>query len=194
MTHSQLIEAALALVVLVAGAFGYGRRRGGGSGGSGGRSGRGSGTDRPRPRPRIPRPGPRAGRPPAAPSRSSKRAPSRLPEPREIWWAEVPFEDGPGSKDRPCLVLHRGATTATVLKITSKHHTERPGVLSLPRVRSATASTAPAGWRPTRPARSRWPTSAAASARWTAGSGAGSRKPWPDRRAGRLSRRAGSRR
>jgi mRNA-degrading endonuclease toxin of MazEF toxin-antitoxin module len=65
------------------------------------------------------------------PSRAG-RAPSRLPEPREIWWARVPFEDGPGAKDRPCLVLRRGARTATVLKITSKHHAERPGVLPLP--------------------------------------------------------------
>ena len=112
MTHAQLVEAGAALVVLVAAALGYGRKRRGGS----------------------------SGRPPAGPSRGSSRprskasgrAPSRLPEPREIWWAEVPFEDGPGSKDRPCLVLHRRAGTATVLKITSKHHAERPGVLALP--------------------------------------------------------------
>jgi mRNA-degrading endonuclease toxin of MazEF toxin-antitoxin module len=55
-----------------------------------------------------------------------------VPAPREIWWADVPFEDGPGSKDRPCLVLQVHARTATVVKITSKHHTERPGVLALP--------------------------------------------------------------
>ncbi|WP_035848879.1 type II toxin-antitoxin system PemK/MazF family toxin [Kitasatospora azatica] len=54
------------------------------------------------------------------------------PAPREIWWAEVPFEDGPGSKDRPCLVLRVHGRTATVVKITSKHHAERPGVLALP--------------------------------------------------------------
>jgi mRNA-degrading endonuclease toxin of MazEF toxin-antitoxin module len=130
MTHTQLLEAALALVVLVAGAFGVDRKRRGGS------PRRPSGEGRPRPRPRAPRAVPRPGsgttRPPAGPSRAAKRAPSRLPEPREIWWAEVPFEDGPGSKDRPCLVLHRGASTATVLKITSKHHAERPGVLPLP--------------------------------------------------------------
>jgi mRNA-degrading endonuclease toxin of MazEF toxin-antitoxin module len=131
MPQAQLLEAGLALVVLVglvvllAGLVGYGRKRGGGST-------RPSRDGRPRPRPRMPRPGPRASRPPAGPSRRDRRAPSRLPEPREIWWAEVPFEDGPGSKDRPCLVLRRGTGTATVLKITSKHHTERPGVLPLP--------------------------------------------------------------
>ena len=65
-------------------------------------------------------------------ARPPSTAPARLPEPREIWWAQVPFEDGTGSKDRPCLVLHRGARTATVLKITSKHHTELPGVIPLP--------------------------------------------------------------
>ncbi|WP_224282818.1 type II toxin-antitoxin system PemK/MazF family toxin, partial [Streptomyces sp. LS1784] len=54
------------------------------------------------------------------------------PEPQEIWWAQVPFEDGPGSKDRPCLVLRVHGRTATVAKITSKHHAERPGVLPLP--------------------------------------------------------------
>ncbi|MFC1416400.1 type II toxin-antitoxin system PemK/MazF family toxin [Streptacidiphilus cavernicola] len=144
MTQAQLIEAALALVVLVAGALGVDRRRRGGSsrrptGGdrTGGRprgSRPGSG---PRPGSRSgPRPGPRPGgrgsRPAAEPNRRDRRAPSRLPEPREIWWAEVPFEDGPGAKDRPCLVLHRGADTVTVLKITSKHHAERPGVLPLP--------------------------------------------------------------
>ncbi len=53
-----------------------------------------------------------------------------------MWWADVPYEDGPGSKDRPCLVISvrgRGAgRTAVVAKITSKHHEERPGVIALP--------------------------------------------------------------
>ncbi|MCX4748784.1 type II toxin-antitoxin system PemK/MazF family toxin [Kitasatospora sp. NBC_01287] len=54
------------------------------------------------------------------------------PAAQEIWWAEVPFEDGPGSKDRPCLVLRLNGRTATVAKITSKHHAELPGVFALP--------------------------------------------------------------
>lgn len=53
------------------------------------------------------------------------------PRPQEIWWAQVPFEDGPGTKDRPCLVLRVNGRTATVAKITSKQHA-RPGVLALP--------------------------------------------------------------
>ncbi|HCA85274.1 MAG TPA: hypothetical protein DEQ61_07115, partial [Streptomyces sp.] len=55
-----------------------------------------------------------------------------VPRPREIWWAEVPYEDGPGSKDRPCLVLSVRGDTARVAKITSKHHEERPGIVALP--------------------------------------------------------------
>lgn len=44
----------------------------------------------------------------------------------------MPYEDGPGSKDRPCLVLSVRRGTAVVAKITSKHHAERPGVIALP--------------------------------------------------------------
>ncbi|HEY1176855.1 MAG TPA: hypothetical protein VGF17_11915, partial [Phytomonospora sp.] len=41
----------------------------------------------------------RGGRPaPTSPSAGG-------PAPGEIWWADVPFEDGTGSKVRPCLVL-----------------------------------------------------------------------------------------
>ncbi|MGW2251478.1 type II toxin-antitoxin system PemK/MazF family toxin [Kitasatospora sp. NPDC001660] len=79
-------------------------------------------TTRPAPRPA----GPAGPRPrPAGTGRPG-------PAPQEIWWADVPFEDGPGSKDRPCLVLRVDGRTATVAKITSKHHAERPGVLPLP--------------------------------------------------------------
>ncbi|MFJ1705717.1 type II toxin-antitoxin system PemK/MazF family toxin [Kitasatospora sp. NPDC088346] len=57
---------------------------------------------------------------------------SGRPVPREIWWATVPFEDGPGAKDRPCLVLRVRPRTALVAKITTRHRAERPGVLRLP--------------------------------------------------------------
>jgi mRNA-degrading endonuclease toxin of MazEF toxin-antitoxin module len=61
-------------------------------------------------------------------------APAGTAAPRrgEIWWAEVPFEDGPGSKDRPCLVLSVRGGNARVAKITTQHHEERPGVVRLP--------------------------------------------------------------
>ncbi|GAA2798860.1 type II toxin-antitoxin system PemK/MazF family toxin [Streptomyces showdoensis] len=81
---------------------------------------------RTRPPARPTRPAPPRGRAPAG------RAPARLPRPGEIWWAEVPFEDGPGSKDRPCLVLGLRGESALVAKITSKYHDERPGVIALP--------------------------------------------------------------
>ncbi|ETK32349.1 type II toxin-antitoxin system PemK/MazF family toxin, partial [Microbispora sp. ATCC PTA-5024] len=54
------------------------------------------------------------------------------PRPGEIWWADVPFEDGPGSKVRPCLVLrtHRGG--AEVLKITSQDQSHRSDHIEIP--------------------------------------------------------------
>lgn len=44
----------------------------------------------------------------------------------------MPYEDGPGSKDRPCLVLSVRGGTALVAKITSRYHDERSGVIALP--------------------------------------------------------------
>ncbi|MEU9782524.1 type II toxin-antitoxin system PemK/MazF family toxin [Streptomyces phaeochromogenes] len=111
---------ALAAVVLLAGVAtvvdGWGRRgRRGSSGGRGRAPGRSPG--------RLP------GRPPGRPRglRSSR------PRPAEIWWANVPFEDGPGAKDRPCLVLSVRGRTAVVAKITSRNPDEqRVGVIPLP--------------------------------------------------------------
>jgi hypothetical protein len=128
MTQAQVLEAVAAAVVAVAAALGYAgsrRRRGGPSRPSGGPQRRTPGSP-----PRRPARASSPTRP--APSGPPRTLPSRLPEAREIWWADVPFEDGTGSKDRPCLVLYRGARTATVLKITSKHHPDRSGVLPLP--------------------------------------------------------------
>ncbi|MBX9424995.1 MULTISPECIES: type II toxin-antitoxin system PemK/MazF family toxin [Streptomyces] len=73
-------------------------------------------------------------RPPGRPTgpRKAPARPGRVPRPAEIWWADVPFEDGPGSKDRPCLVLSLRGDSALVAKITSKYHDERPGVIALP--------------------------------------------------------------
>ncbi|MET7310512.1 type II toxin-antitoxin system PemK/MazF family toxin [Streptomyces sp. NPDC005571] len=88
-----------------------------------GRLGRGDRRPGGRPRGRTRPPG-RTDRP--------RGGPERTPRPGEIWWAEVPYEDGPGSKDRPCLVLSVRDGAARVAKITSKHHEERPGVIALP--------------------------------------------------------------
>lgn len=78
------------------------------------------------------RPGGRIRPPGRAPERKRRPRPGAVPRPGEIWWADVPYEDGPGSKDRPCLVLSVRGGTAVVAKITSKHHEERPGVILLP--------------------------------------------------------------
>ncbi|TQJ88461.1 PemK-like, MazF-like toxin of type II toxin-antitoxin system [Streptomyces sp. SLBN-31] len=74
------------------------------------------------------RPGGRRTRPPGRPGERGRQR----PRPAEIWWADVPIEDGPGGKDRPCLVLVVHGERATVAKITSKYHGERPGVIPLP--------------------------------------------------------------
>ncbi|MET7454186.1 type II toxin-antitoxin system PemK/MazF family toxin [Streptomyces sp. NPDC005574] len=88
------------------------------------------------------RPRGRGSRPPGRPSGPRGRA--AAPRAAEIWWANVPFEDGRGAggpprgagggraKDRPCLVLAVRGRRATVVKITSKYHGERPGVIALP--------------------------------------------------------------
>ncbi|MDX3528385.1 type II toxin-antitoxin system PemK/MazF family toxin [Streptomyces sp. ID05-39B] len=65
------------------------------------------------------------------PAGRRSRPPGR-PRPAEIWWANVPFEDGPGAKDRPCLVLVVRGNRVTVAKITSRYHDERAGVIPLP--------------------------------------------------------------
>ncbi|MGW7055010.1 type II toxin-antitoxin system PemK/MazF family toxin [Streptomyces sp. NPDC054887] len=74
------------------------------------------------------------GRPQGArrPERGPRAPAAGGPRAGEIWWADVPYEDGPGSKDRPCLVLSVRGDSALIAKITSKHHEERPGVIALP--------------------------------------------------------------
>jgi len=81
--------------------------------------------------------GPTKGRPvtPTPPPRPGWR---NRPAPGEIWWAEVPYQDGTGSKVRPCLVLTTGAGGSTVLKITSQDQRTRAGNVRLPT----------AGWDP----------------------------------------------
>ncbi|MFF5492023.1 type II toxin-antitoxin system PemK/MazF family toxin [Streptomyces aquilus] len=66
------------------------------------------------------------------PGRPGARGAAARPRPAEIWWAIVPYEDGPGAKDRPCLVLAVHGRRAVVAKITSKYHDERAGVIPLP--------------------------------------------------------------
>ena len=54
------------------------------------------------------------------------------PEPGEVWWATVPFEEKRGSKDRPCLVLSQSRRHADVLMFTSQDKSARRGYVAVP--------------------------------------------------------------
>ncbi|WDZ87328.1 type II toxin-antitoxin system PemK/MazF family toxin [Micromonospora cathayae] len=85
---------------------------------------------RPRDRTRPPR---RPGRPAAPPRPRDRRpTPTGTPRPGEIWWADVPFADGTGSKVRPCLVLRADQRSAEVLKITSQDKSGRDDHIPIP--------------------------------------------------------------
>ncbi|MGW0821478.1 type II toxin-antitoxin system PemK/MazF family toxin [Streptomyces sp. NPDC002845] len=62
----------------------------------------------------------------------ARGVPRPRPQPAEIWWARVPYEDGPRGKDRPCLVLAVRGDQAKVAKITSRYRDEQAGVIPLP--------------------------------------------------------------
>ncbi|MFJ8669045.1 type II toxin-antitoxin system PemK/MazF family toxin [Streptomyces sp. NPDC093600] len=91
------------------------------------------GRTRPPGRPSAPGKAPH-GRPKTRPKArpETRGRPGQLPRAGEIWWADVPYEDGPGSKDRPCLVLALRGDSVLVAKITSRYHDDRPGVIALP--------------------------------------------------------------
>lgn len=54
------------------------------------------------------------------------------PQPGEIWWADVPYEDGTGHKVRPCLVLRTHRAAVEVLKITSQDQSDRRDHIEIP--------------------------------------------------------------
>ncbi|MFC0028512.1 type II toxin-antitoxin system PemK/MazF family toxin [Micromonospora chaiyaphumensis] len=92
-------------------------------------------NSRPGGRPDSTRPGAkptrgRAGAPPR-PRRAGKDS-AEGPRPGEIWWADVPYADGTGSKVRPCLVLRVDGRDADVLKITSQDKSHRDDHLPIP--------------------------------------------------------------
>lgn len=71
-------------------------------------------------------------RPGATPrSRGTDRA-TGAPAAGEIWWADVPYADGSGSKIRPCLVLRADSRGADVLKITSQDKSDRDDHVRIP--------------------------------------------------------------
>jgi hypothetical protein len=67
---------------------------------------------------------------PSTPRRGGTR--TARPRAGEIWWAEVPYGDGTGSKLRPCLVLRTRRGGADVLKITSRDKRNRTDHVRLP--------------------------------------------------------------
>ncbi|SCE76927.1 PemK-like, MazF-like toxin of type II toxin-antitoxin system [Micromonospora coriariae] len=96
---------------------------------SGSRPGRGPATGGRRPAPPRPR---SADRPATRPrSRGADRR-AGTPAPGEIWWADVPYADGSGSKVRPCLVLRADSRGADVLKITSQDKSDRDDHVRIP--------------------------------------------------------------
>jgi hypothetical protein len=50
----------------------------------------------------------------------------------DIWWADVPYARGQGSKLRPCLVLRRRRDGIVVLKITSQDKSHRRDHVLIP--------------------------------------------------------------
>lgn len=60
------------------------------------------------------------------------RSLSRAPYAGEIWFADVPYEDGTGSKDRPVLVLHVRHRTCEVARFTSQDRSERRDHVAVP--------------------------------------------------------------
>ncbi|MFD5425882.1 type II toxin-antitoxin system PemK/MazF family toxin [Streptomyces sp. NPDC127084] len=138
-TSWWLALGAVVVIALSAGAArirpGSRRRPPGGTGGPAGpgRTARPGGPGRPGRPGRQGKAGAPGRRPaPAGPGTGAGAEAQRMPQPGEIWWADVPYEDGPGSKDRPCLVLRVRGGAVRVAKITSKYHDARPGVIPLP--------------------------------------------------------------
>jgi mRNA-degrading endonuclease toxin of MazEF toxin-antitoxin module len=64
--------------------------------------------------------------------RRRRATPTGGPRTGEIWWADVPYTDGSGSKVRPCLVLLRHRRGLVVLKITSQDKSHRRDHLPIP--------------------------------------------------------------
>ncbi|WP_030382788.1 MULTISPECIES: type II toxin-antitoxin system PemK/MazF family toxin [unclassified Streptomyces] len=70
-------------------------------------------------------------RPPRSARPGSRGAAGERPRPAEIWWADVPPDDG-AEGDLPCLVLAVRGDRAVVARITSRYREERTGVIPLP--------------------------------------------------------------
>ena len=67
------------------------------------------------------------------------------PAPGQVWFADVPFDEGEGSKVRPCLVMRTFAHHAEVLKITSVDKSHRREYVRMPVASWIRAPTTTAG-------------------------------------------------
>ncbi|WP_407915153.1 hypothetical protein [Kitasatospora sp. NE20-6] len=81
---------------------------------------------------RIPAVRLRVGLPPVDWTRGGVHHPQRQPVPGEIWWADVPFANGPGSKDRPVLVVRTLGDRLETLNSTSQDWLSRSDHIRLP--------------------------------------------------------------
>lgn len=55
----------------------------------------------------------------------------RGPRVGEFWMAQIPFAEGGGSKDRPCLVVNRRGATCSVLYVTSQNKSDDGNYISV---------------------------------------------------------------
>ena len=79
--------------------------------------------------------------------RAAPRAP-RAPRAGQVWYAQVPFEDRTGSKDRPVLVLSVAGSSYDVARFTS---TDRSGWADYVRVPQGIPGLPKASWLDRRP-------------------------------------------
>lgn len=80
--------------------------------------------------------------------RLSRRRRGPTPRPGEVWFAMVPFEDRPGGKDRPVLVLSVGARACQVAPMTSQDKSARADHVRVPAGVSGLAKASWVGLRP----------------------------------------------
>jgi hypothetical protein len=80
--------------------------------------------------------------------RAAVRRRGPRPATGEIWFAQVPFEDRVGSKDRPVLVLAVTGRTCTVARFTSQDRSARRDHRQLPGRRSGLQGTSWVNLRP----------------------------------------------
>lgn len=85
-----------------------------------------------RPASRKPTTRPPSGKPGKPAKKAAKRPAGTGPQPGEIWWADVPYEDYSGHKIRPCVVIRVDGANREVLKITSQDQSHRSDHVLIP--------------------------------------------------------------